>query len=220
MPGSDSFAAARRHMVDSQLRPSKVTDERLLAVMGEVPREAFVPPASRSVAYRDEDIELAPGRFMAEPLVLARMLQAAELSDSDVVLDVCSGTGYLAALASRLAGRVVALEPLETLAAQARQALAATGCRNVAVRVGPAEIGAEAEGPFNVILVGGSVDLVPDALRNQLAEGGRLISVMRENGVGEAVLFKRVGDAFARRSLFNANVARLPGFRPQPAFVF
>jgi protein-L-isoaspartate(D-aspartate) O-methyltransferase len=214
MTGVDYFATARRHMVDSQLRPSRVTDEQVIAAMGSIPRELFVPAASRSVAYRDEDIEIAPGRFMGEPLIQARLVQAAELTADDSVLDVCAGTGYLAAVASRLAGKVTALEPSEALAGAARAALQAAGCANVTV------VGAAASGPYSCIFVAGAVEVVPDALKAQIADGGRLLAVVLRNGVGEAQVFKRVGQAVAMRPLFNANVRPLPGFRRERAFVF
>lgn len=220
MTGVDYFATARRHMVDSQLRPSRVTDERVIEAMGAIPRELFVPAASRSVAYRDEDIEIAPGRFLGEPLIIARLVQAAELTAEDTVLDVCAGTGYLAAVASKLAGKVTALEPSDPLAAAARTALQGAGCGNVAVVTGAAEAGAAASGPYSCIFVAGAVEVVPDTLKAQIADGGRLLAVVLRNGVGEAQVFKRVGQSVAMRPLFNANVRQLPGFRRERAFVF
>jgi protein-L-isoaspartate(D-aspartate) O-methyltransferase len=220
MSSSDVFTAARRHMVDSQLRPTKVNDPRVIDAMGAVPREQFVPKAFRGVAYMDEDIAVAPGRYLLEPIVLARLLQAAEIEPGEVVLVVGVATGYSAAVASRLAGTVVALESDADLARQANANLAATSVHNAAVITGPLAAGLPAQGPFNVILLDGAVEEIPEALMRQLAEGGRLLGVVVEDGVGDAVLVRRTGDAFARRGLFNAQVRPLLGFGRERGFVF
>ena len=127
------YAAARRHMVDSQIRPNKVTDERIMKAMGKVPREIFVPPSLKGVAYVDEDIQIAPGRFLMEPQVLARLIQAAEIEPTDAVLEIGSATGYASAILSHLAESVVAVESDPQLAEIANKALAALEITNVAV---------------------------------------------------------------------------------------
>lgn len=220
MPATDAFTAARRHMVDSQLRPNKVNDPRIVDAMLAVPREAFVPAAYRGVAYMDEDVPLAPGRSLLEPLVLARLLQTAEPTADDVALDVGGGTGYSAAVLSRLVGRVVALESDPALVAETPRILAALGAGNVTVVTGELERGAAAKGPYSLILLNGAVDFIPDELSRQLTDGGRLLAVVLNDGVGEAVIVRRTGDLFARRPVFNASVGRLPGFRRAAGFVF
>jgi protein-L-isoaspartate(D-aspartate) O-methyltransferase len=212
----DTFAAARRQMVDCQLRPNRITDEAVLAAIGEVARERFVPAAARGVAYRDEDVEIANGRYLVEPLVAARLLQSAEIAPGERVLDVAGATGYLAALASRLAGTVTLVEGDQRLAELARQILGL----GATVVQGDPEQGVPNAAPFDVILVGGAVDYVPEPLKAQLAEGGRLLAIVMNQGVGEMVLIRRVGDRFATRVLFNAGCGHLPGFARKPSFAF
>jgi len=220
MPSTDAFTAARRHMVDSQLRPNRVTDDRVVDAMLAVPREAFVPAAYRGVAYMDEDVPLAAGRFLLEPLTLGRLLQTAEPVADDVVLDVGGGTGYSAAVLSRLVAKVVALESDPSLTAETPRILAALGVANVTLIGGELEKGAAAHGPYSLIVLNGSVDFIPDELSRQLTDGGRLVAVVMVDGVGEAVIVRRTGDLFARRTVFNANVGHLPGFRREAGFVF
>ncbi len=220
MSATDAFTAARRHMVDSQLRPNKVNDPRIVDAMLAVPREAFVPPAYRGVAYMDDDVPLAPGRSLLEPLVLARLLQFAEPGPDDIALDVGGGTGYSAAILSRLVARVVAVESDAALTAETPKVLAALGAGNVTLVTGALEQGAAGKGPYSLILLNGAVDFIPDELQRQLADGGRLLAVLANDGVGEAVMVRRTGDLFPRRPLFNANSGRLPGFRREAGFVF
>jgi protein-L-isoaspartate(D-aspartate) O-methyltransferase len=219
MHPSDS-ASARRHMVDSQLAPNKVTDARIKAAMGAVPRERFVPKAYTGVAYMDEDIPCAPGRFLMEPMVFARLLQAAEIGAQELVLDVGCGTGYSVAVLARLAGTVVGLESDKTLSARAGTLLSELGVDNAAVVQGGLEAGLPDQGPFNVILLEGAIEREPDRLLAQLAEGGRLLAVMRGYGVGKAMLWLRQRGRVLSRVLFDASVPRLPGFAAARGFVF
>jgi len=214
------FSVARRNMVDGQLKPNKVIDPRLLKVIGGVPREAFVPGSHRSVAYIDEEIPLGGGRFLMEPMVLARLLQAAEVGASDVVLDIGCGTGYSAAVLSEMGATVIALEADADLTARAGEALRAQGFDAVVVVSGPLAQGYAKHAPYDVILLEGLVDEVPPAILEQLAEGGRLLAVVAEGEVGKACLFLRHEGRVGRRVLFDASVRRLPGFERAPRFAF
>jgi protein-L-isoaspartate(D-aspartate) O-methyltransferase len=219
------FDRLRRSMVDSQLRPNDVTDPRILAAMLELPRERFVPAERRALAYLDDDVPLrdsagAPPRYLVEPMVLARMIQALELSADDRVLDVGGATGYSAALLARIAGQVVALEEDASLAGSARRTLSELGCANVEFVTGPLPAGAARQGPFDAILLNGSAEVVPDALLAQLKDGGRLVGVLRNGAPGRATLHVRTGTTVSRRPLFDAAVPPLPGFEAPRAFVF
>ena len=205
-------AAARRNMVSGQIRTNRVTDERLIEAMEEIPRERFVPHAKRGVAYVDEDVEIASGRYLMEPMVLARLVQEAAIAADDMVLDVGCGTGYAAAVMSRLAGTVIALDVDESLAAEAERTLSEVGADNAIVVNGPLAEGYARQAPYDVILLGGAVDHLPEALADQLAEGGRIVGVLREaGGVGQATLWARYRGALSSRSLFEASLQPLPG---------
>lgn len=221
MPTSDAtFAAARRHMVASQLLPNQITDARVVAAMGAVPRERFVSAAYRGVAYVDEDIAVAPGRYLMEPMVLAKLMQATEIQPTDVILDVGCATGYSAAVLARLGNTVVGLECMSDLARQATETLTALGIDNAAVVEGDLVKGLPGQGPFDAILFQGAVEVMPDAILGQLAPSGRLVAVVRERGVGRATLWRRLDDGIVRRTLFDAAVPLLPGFARAPQFVF
>ncbi len=214
-------AAARRNMVSGQIRTNRVTDERLIEAMEEIPRERFVPHAKRGVAYVDEDVEIASGRYLMEPMVLARMVQEAGIAADDMVLDVGCGTGYATAVMSRLAGTVIALDVDGSLAAEAERALNAVGADNAIVVTGPLAEGYARQAPYDVILLGGAVDHLPQALADQLAEGGRIVGVLREAGtVGQATLWARHRGALSSRSLFEASLPPLPGIARPVQFEF
>lgn len=213
-------AAARRNMVESQLKPNRVTDERVLDAMGAVARERFVPEYLSRVAYVDEDLEIAPGRFLIEPRVLGRLLNEAAVRPGERVLDVGSGTGYVAAVLANMGADVVALESDGELAAATRANLGALGLGSVEVMEGELAKGAPAKAPFDVVLVAGAIAEVPDALAAQVAENGRLVAIVGEGPVGVATLFTRVGGTLSRRPLFDAGTPALPGFAREPGFVF
>ena len=213
------YASARRNMVESQLRPNKVTDPALLEALASVPRELFVPEPLRGVAYVDEDIPLGRGRFLMEPMILGRLLELAAVRSSDAALVVGAGPGYSAAVLARIAGRVVALEDDRDLAQPAAQ-MQTLGLSNVALVEGPLGEGAPRQAPFDVILFDGAVDRVPPAILDQLAEDGRLVVVVRSAGIGRATLMTRQAGIMASRVAFDAAVPCLPGFEPAPAFVF
>ena len=214
------FAAARRSMVDSQLKPNQIVDQRVAQAMAEVPRELFVPETLAAVAYVDEDLPIAPGRFLMEPIVFARLLQAAAIEPGDVVLDLGCGTGYSTAVLARLANAVVAIEPDPDLRAHAETVMTKIGADNTAIVNGDLTVGNPDQGPFDVIFLNGAVERIPDGLRDQLADGGRLVAVQVRNGVGKTMVFERQGKLIGARELFDAAIPVLPGFAVRPGFVF
>ncbi|MBM3548400.1 MAG: protein-L-isoaspartate O-methyltransferase [Alphaproteobacteria bacterium] len=214
------FTAARRHMVDGQLRPSRVTMAGLLDAMAELPREQFVPAKSRGIAYVDEDLALGGGRFLIEALTFARLVQAAAPQRHDTALDVGAATGYSTAVLARLAASVVALEPDQALADKAAATLKLLGIDNFQPVAGPMAEGHLKRAPYNVILINGAIDQAPDALLAQLAEGGRLATVVGTGPVGRATLFTKRRGVASSRVLFDAVVAPLKDFAKEPGFVF
>lgn len=215
------YRAARLNMVEGQLRTNKVTDEAVLGAFLDVPRERFVPPHLAGTAYIDEDIPLGGGRWMLEPMVLARLLQLAEIGPDDGVLEIGAGTGYATAILSRLAARVVAVESDQRLIAIARVRMQEMQNGNVTLLEGKLEEGYPAGAPYEVIVIGGAVAAVPDAIVRQLAEGGRLVTVLKpRQGMGQGVVMTRAGGVASQRAAFDAGSALLPGFAPAPGFVF
>ena len=212
---------ARLNMIESQLRPNGVTDERVIAAFAQVRRELFVPERLRSVAYVDEDLPLGGGRFVMEPMAVARLLQAAAAGAKDAALVVGAGVGYEAALLSHLARSVVAVEENAELARIGRSALVDHRIASVTYVEGPAQIGHRQRAPYDVILFAGAVPAVPPEIGGQLGEGGRMGVVLRQpQGVGRAVLITRTGGLLAQRVMFDAATPLLPGFLAKPAFVF
>lgn len=217
------FATARRNMVDSQLRPNRVTDPLLLDAMEFLPREAFVPKAKQGIAYVDEDLEVAPGRYLLEPVVLARMAQALELSDTDTVLNIGCATGYDAALLGRLTASVVAVESDASLATQASETISALAVDNVAVVEGALTDGYAKQAPYDAVFFSGAIAEVPEAVARQLSPAGRLVAVVaaaEEGGVGRATLFLPSTGGLSARPLFDAGTPLLPGFAREPGFAF
>lgn len=215
------FKALRQTMVDTQLRTNKVTDVNVLAAMGEIPREMFVPEDRASLAYIDEDIHIGKSRCMAEPMILARMIQAAEIGPEDVVLDVACGSGYSSAILGRIARAVVAVESDTELAGAASARLTKLGMDNVVVEIGPINAGWSDQAPYDVIIVNGSCGEMSEAILSQLAEGGRLCGILRgPGGTGMAKLFVKSGGVVSNRGLFDANVPILPEFDLEEGFSF
>lgn len=215
------YARARFLMVEGQVKPNKVTDEGVVDAMLEVPRELFVPKSLRGVAYVDEDIQMAPGRYLVEPMILARLLNEATVQSTDIALDVGGGTGYSAALLARLASTVVAVEGDGELVGQATSTLQQLGVDNAVVVEGDPKAGYPEQAPYDVILINNSVPEVPQALLDQLADGGRLVTVVSESGhLGKAMIYRRIGDTISHRQLFDASTPTHPAFERKPAFEF
>jgi protein-L-isoaspartate(D-aspartate) O-methyltransferase len=220
------FAAARRMMVDGQVRTSDVTDPRIIAAMLELPRERFVPQANADLAYLDFDVPAAeaergkPARRLLKPMVLAKLVQAAAVAASDHVLDVGCASGYSSALLARLARSVIALEEEEALVRAARENLKAVGADNVTVAAGPLTQGWQGAAPYDVIFLNGATEIAPDALCHQLKAGGRLVTVLGRAPTGQAILYRSVGGDVSGWPVFDAAAPLLPGFAAPPAFVF
>jgi protein-L-isoaspartate(D-aspartate) O-methyltransferase len=216
------FAAARRNMVDGQVRTTDVTDLRVISAMLEVPRERFVSPRDAALAYLDFEPAVgekgAASRSLLKPMVLAKLIQAAELEGTDRVLVVGCTTGYAAAVLARIAGQVVALEQDEKLVQAAQAAL--SPLPNVAVVKGPLVDGWPQAEPYDAILIDGAVEVLPPAFCRQLKEGGRLVCVLGASPGATAMLYRRSGDEMGCRPIFNAAASVLPGFTKEPVFAF
>jgi protein-L-isoaspartate(D-aspartate) O-methyltransferase len=222
-PPMSDFSTARQKMVDCQVRPSDVTDIRIIDAMLAVPREAFVPEQQRAMAYLDLDLEVGAAsgkRFLIKPAVLAKMLQAAEITEADNVLVVGCATGYAAAVVAKLASQVTATESDSDLAAKARDILARTGCGNVTVHAAAAGDGEPANAPYDVIVLDGATEITPDRVYRQLKEGGRLVGVFATTQPPRAAIVTHSHGDFGHRALFDATVPVLPGLERVPAFVF
>ncbi|MBI0535156.1 protein-L-isoaspartate O-methyltransferase [Roseomonas sp. KE2513] len=216
------FAEARKRMVDGQVRPNRVTDPRILLALLEVPRELFVPQALRVRALADEDLALGNGRVLLQPMTIARMLQLAAPRPGERVLVVSAGTGYGAALLAHIGAQVVALEDDPVLADLGSTAIAACHLPPGSFRreAGLATAGFPAGAPFDLILVEGAIPAVPPALVEQLAEGGRLVTIRQPPGrVGAAILGRRVGGSFSAVEAFDVQGTPLPAFTPRPGFL-
>jgi len=210
-------------MVDGQIRTSDVTDLRVLAAFDEVPRERFVPPPRQALAYLDLDVPLegaGGARRLLKPMVLAKLIQGADVRAGDRVLDVACGTGYSSAILGRLAAAVIALEEDAALADAAVATLGAVGANNAKVVVGPLPAGWPREAPYDVILLDGSAEIVPQALLDQLADGGRLVGVVGRAPIGKGTVYRRSGAHVSAHPEFDAVAPLLPGFAKPPAFVF
>ncbi len=211
---------ARRFMVDGQIRTADVTDAGLLEAMLTVPRERFLAPALAQLAYLDGDVPIGHGRALMRPMVLAKLIQAAHLGAADRVLDVGCGTGYSAAILGCLAGRVTALEEQAELARQANDALAAVGAEKVEVVVGPLTAGWTAGAPYDVILLNGAAEIVPETLGRQLKPDGRLLCVHGRAPATKGTVFHVIEGRLVGRPIFDGAAPLLPGFAAPPVFVF
>jgi len=219
------YAIQRKNMVESQVRPSDVTDRRIIRAMLDLPREDFVSDRVRALAYMDAPVALgADGgtrRSLLAPRIFAKLAQAANIGSSDAVLDVGAGTGYSSAVLARLAGSVVALECDAALAALAREKLAAHGAGAVTVVEGGLSEGWGMDGPYDAIVVEGAVERIPAGLLDQLKDGGRLVAIVAGDGpVGHATVWRREKSAYGANAVFDASADPLPGFREARAFAF
>lgn len=217
------FSTARQKMVDGQVRTNDVTDRRVLDAMLTVPREAFVPASRQALAYLDLDLDVSEGaanRFLIKPALTGKLLQAAEIGEGDNVLVVGCATGYLAALAAKLAGQVTATECDSALAAKAKDTVSSLGLANVTCKAASCIEGEPSAAPYDVIVLNGAAEVMPEAVLGQLKEGGRLVGVSAESRPPRAVIVTRTHGEFGHRPLFDAAAPILPGLARAPAFVF
>ena len=219
-----NFSDLRRNMVDCQLRPNDITDLRILDAFDQVPRERFVPEAMKTTSYADREIELvgrdeAQGpRSLLTPLALAALIEIADIKPTDYILDVGCLTGYSSAILAHLAESVVAVEAVPDMVKQATDTLADLEIVNVAVVEGNLTQGQANQGPYDVILVNGAVEQIPAQLTDQLKDGGRLVTVVVENGYGRAERFVRTGGVVSSVSLPDLPAPQLVDFSSVPEF--
>lgn len=208
------FTAARRAMVDSQLRPQGVNDPAIIAAMSAVPRERFVPEEQRPIAYADRPVPLGEGRAMPAPAVTGLLLTGLAPLPGEAALVVGAGTGYSAAVLKEMGVAATALESAPGLAAVAR-------AQGVEVVEGALAAGHSRRAPYDLILIDGAVERIPDAIVEQLAEGGRLAAGLAgEGGIVRLIVGRRAGGGFGHHSIADAAAPRLPGFERPPAFSF
>jgi protein-L-isoaspartate(D-aspartate) O-methyltransferase len=222
VPRMTDFAAARRMMVDGQVRTADVTDPRVLAAMFALPRERFVPGRNAGLAYLDLDVTVAErdgvARRLLKPMVLAKLIQLADIGEADRVLDVGCATGYSTAILARLGASVVGLEEDPSLGRLAQTALA--GAANAKIATGLLAAGWPAAGPYDVIVLEGATEVVPQVLLQQLRDGGRLVCVLGRGQAGKAMLYRLIDGEVSGRPAFDAAAPVLPGFAKPPTFVF
>ncbi|WP_299782467.1 protein-L-isoaspartate O-methyltransferase [uncultured Roseobacter sp.] len=212
------FAARRTMMVDTQVRPSDVTKFPIIDAMLTVPRENFVPAAQREAAYMGENLELGEGRVILEPRTLAKMLDALDVSNDELVLDVGAGMGYSSAVIAHVAEAVVAVEDDETMASEAQESLAEAGVDNVILHVGPLAEGASQHGPYDVMLVQGGITELPLTLQDQIKDGGRVACLFMQGALGEVRIGHKKGGVISWRMSFNAGAPVLAGFGKEHVF--
>ena len=212
------FAARRQTMVDTQIRPSDVTKFPIIDAMLKIRREDFVPDSQREVAYVGDLIDLGGGRCLLEPRTLAKMLDALNISNDEVVLDIGPAYGYSTAVAARMAQLVVGVEEDEAMAAEAQANLSQADIDNAIIHVAPLAQGAAEHGPYDVIMVQGGVERVPDTLLDQLKEHGRIACLFVDGNLGTVRIGRKVGGRVTWRHAFNAAAPVLPGFAKERAF--
>ena len=213
------FNAARETMLESQIRTNDVTDARIQSAFLHIPREIFVPKSKKGLAYGDANVELGTGHYMLRPRDLAKMIDAADISATDVVLDIACGYGYSAAIMGVLAETVVALEESDKAVTKATKLLEKCELSNVAVVQGSHKAGLAEHGPFDVIFVGGAVAKVPQTWLDQLADGGRLVVAVLDGAICRVKVFTKSHDHVGERVVFDANIPVLAGFEPKQTFV-
>lgn len=219
----DTGAEARFNMVECQLKPAGVRDYRLTLQIGKMPREAFISDTAYDLAYADLELQCRAGeaaRTILTPTAFARLAELADIQAEDVVLDIAGGTGYSAAVLAQLASTVIALEDDEAMVTRAGEIWQALGVDNAVGVCGPLNEGQAKQGPFNVIFINGCLADLPEALLEQLAEGGRLVCMRMVDGTSKAHIYKRIGDSFSARSAFDMTAPRLTAFDPAPEFQF
>ncbi len=219
------FAAARRMMVDGEIRTADVTDKRLLAALLELPREHFVPGDKANLAYLDLDLPVSEpqqgqARHLLKPMVLAKLIKAAEIKENDHVLDVGCAGGYSSAVLAQLAGDVVGLEQDAALARAAEVNLARLGIARVSIANAPLTEGWSAAAPYDVIFINGATEVAPKTLFGQLRPGGRLVGIVGRPVASKAMLYRSAGGEVGGRPIFDASAPLLPGFAAPAVFVF
>lgn len=221
-----NFKVERETMIESQLRPNGVTHVPLLKAMFETPREAFVPPTQRSLAYMEGSlrVEVAkegrPARYLLPPMIFAKLAQLARISETDRILDIGPGTGYSTAVLARLGKEVVAVESDAGLAAIAQDTLASEGIENTSVITGALEDGAPDQAPFQVIFLNGRIEREPETLLDQLGPGGRLVTIMGSETAPKGYLFTRIDSIVNDIVAFDGGAPLLPGFERKTEFTF
>ncbi|KEJ98268.1 protein-L-isoaspartate O-methyltransferase family protein [Pseudosulfitobacter pseudonitzschiae] len=213
-----NFEMRRTVMVDTQVRPSDVTKFPIIEAMLSVAREDFVPAAQREAAYMGENIDLGAGRVVLEPRTLAKMLDVLDIGNDELVLDVGVAYGYSSAVIAHMAEAVVAVEEDEDLAREAQEALMTAGADNVALHTGPLAEGAAQHGPYDVVIVQGGVARLPQALLDQIKDGGRIACLFMDGALGEVRVGYKIDGRISWRNAFNAGAPVLPGFEAHSQF--
>ncbi|GLP85575.1 protein-L-isoaspartate O-methyltransferase family protein [Tritonibacter mobilis] len=212
------FSDRRRMMVDTQIRPADVTKYPIIEALLAIPRENFVPDSQSEVAYADQSVPLSDGRVVPEPRTLAKMLDALDVRQDELVLDVACGLGYSTAVVARLAQMVIGVEEDESLAAEAQETLSNSSADNAIVHQGVLTEGAAEHGPYDVILIEGGVEEVPDELLAQLKDGGRIAALFMSGALGEVKVGYKSAGRVSWRFEFNAGAPVLPGFAKPEVF--
>lgn len=214
------FKAARDHMVESQIRTNDVTDLRVVKAFRAISREMFVPKSSKALAYADVNIELQDNRVVMKPRDISKLIQAADVKPTDIVLDVACGRGYSTAILAKLAETVIALEDSDERVEKATANLAEAGADNAVVVKGDIKAGAREHGPFDVIFINGAVGEVPKVWLDQLANNGRLATIVQSGRIGHACVYTKTGDTVGDRIEFDASAPILPGTSKMTEFAF
>lgn len=211
-------ATRRTMMVDTQIRPSDVTKFPIIDAMLAVPREVYVPRPLRDTAYVGENLSLGPDRVILEPRTLAKMLDALDISRDELVLDIGCGLGYSTAVIARMAEAVIAVESDESMASDAQALLSDHDVDNAMVQAGPLADGAAEHGPYDVIILQGAVETLPEDLIDQLKENGRICALFAEGALGVVRVGYKIDGAISWRDMFNAGAPVMEGFQAEAAF--
>ncbi len=212
------FTQLRTTMVDTQVRPSDVTKFPIIEAMLTVPRENFVPEEKRAAAYVGDHVDLGNGRVVLDPRILAKMLDALNIENDELVLDLGCGLGYSSAVIARMAQAVVAVEEDEALAEEAAKALVANGSDNVILETGPIAKGEPQHGPYDVVIVQGGVEEMPEDILSQVKEKGRICAIFIDGALGIVRIGYKIDGEITWRMVFNATAPVLPGFEKSAEF--